>query len=143
MQTVIAKHNVTIEIIDAKTKEVIDVRRTHNLVTIEGLNWLAAIIAGSETRPTNIALGTGLTAPAGSDTALENQVYTATIDRRLLDSSKVTHRIFVPTSEANGNTLAEEGLFRGSLLIARAAIDPAIVKTVAVELTIAHEITVS
>lgn len=143
MQAITAKHNVTIEIIDAITKEVIDVRRTHNLLTSNGLNWLVALIAGSETRPTNINLGTGLTDPAATDIALETQVYTGEIDRRLLDDAKVTHRIFVPSGSANGNTLSEEGLFRGSWLIARAKIHPAIVKTVAVELTIAHEITVS
>ena len=55
----------------------------------------------------------------------------------------MTHKIFIASGSANGSDLAEMGLFRGSLLIARALISPAITKTAAVELTISHEITVA
>ena len=140
-------NNVFVEIRDAKTKEVVDTRAMHNLMTTNGLNWVRDLMGGTETRATKIALGTGTATPSASDTALASQVWgTGTeglIDRRVATSAKMTYKIFLGADDANGNTLGEEGLFRGTLMIARSLISPTIAKTDAVELTISHEITVS
>ena len=132
---------------DAKPKEGVDTRAMHNLMTTSGLNWVRDLMGGTETRATKIALGTGDASPAVSNTALDTQVWgTGTegvIDRRIATAQKMTHKIFLGSADANGNVLAEEGLFRGTLLLARTLISPAITKSDAVELTIAHEITVS
>ena len=138
-------NNVFVEIRDAKTKEVIGTRETHNLITTAGLKWVRDLIAGTDTRPNNIELGTGLTAETVSDTTLETRVYTAPIDRRVpsLSPPTIAHKMFLGGDDANGNTLSEIGLVRGPLLIARALLDPVIVKTDLVELTITHEISVA
>ena len=137
-------NNVFIEIRDAKTKEVIGTRESHNLMTTLGLNWVRDLMGGTEVRASVIRVGVGTAAPSASDDALASEVLPYfLIDRRIAGTAKMTHKVFIPTGSANGNTLSEMGLFRGSLLIARALISPAIVKTDAVELTIAHEITVT
>ena len=138
-------NNVFIDVIDARTREVLETRETHNLVMTSGLKWVRDLIGGTESRASKIALGTGATAATVSDSTLVTQVYEQAIDRRIgtLSPAKMTHKIFVGSADANGNDLSEVGLFRGSLLIARAVLSPAISKTDLVELTISHEITVS
>lgn len=140
-------NNVFIEVRDAKTKEVVDTREMHNLMTTNGLNWVRDLMGGTETRATKIALGRGETAPTASDTALDIQVWgignQGVIDRRIATAQKMTHKIFLGSEDANGNVLSEAGLFRGTLLLARTLISPPLTKSDAVELTIAHEITVS
>ena len=135
--------NVFIEIRDATTKEVVDTRESHNLVVNTGLNWVRDLIGGTEVRPSFIALGTGTAAPAAGDTDLGSKVYTGAIDRRIASTAKMTNKIFVDSDSANSASISEMGLLRGTLLIARALISPAIAKTSLVELTISHEITVS
>jgi len=136
-------NNVLVEIRDAETQKVIGTRESHNLMTTLGLNWVRDLMGGTEVRASAIAVGIGTTTPAAGDTDLASEVYTGTIDRRLAGTAKMTHKIFIPSGSANGNDLGEMGLFRGTLLIARALISPVIAKTSAVELTISHEITVS
>ena len=137
-------NNVFIEIRDAKTNEVISTRESHNLMTTLGLNWVRDLMGGTEVRASAIGLGVGTAAPNVSDTALASAITPVfTIDRRVAGTAKMTHKVFIPVGSANGNTLSEMGLFRGGLLIARALISPTISKTDAVELTIAHEITVT
>jgi hypothetical protein len=129
-----------IEIRDGETKRVLGRRRVRNRMVDTGLEVIKDLIGGYGFRPDVIKVGTGTTAPTAADTALGNAVFSREIDRRIPSTKKVEAQMYIATSEANGNTLAEAGLFEGATLVARALISPVIVKTVSIELTIAHEI---
>jgi len=65
-----------------------------------------------ETLSTDIAVGTGDTTPTSSDTALETEVFRDSVDN--IDTSvsnAVTVTLDLLTTEANGNTLTETGIF--------------------------------
>jgi hypothetical protein len=109
-------------------------RRIDNLIVNEGKKWLAARAAGStgQQNLTAIAVGTGNTAPVVGDTALSAQLASASLVRAPwqgfgTDSNKIFARAFFDTDEAIG-TLAEAGLFFGSVLFSRVLISPTISK---------------
>jgi hypothetical protein len=68
--------NILIELRDAKTGEIKDTRHVHNLIVTAGKNLLLAV-DGTAKYVKNfdrIAIGTGTTDPAISDTALQTEV---------------------------------------------------------------------
>lgn len=114
--------------------------RAHNLLPDVGLNYFRDLAAGAVSRIDKIAVGTGTTAPAATDTALQASVFSNSITRRIQENKKVTFQLLILQSEANGNTLAEIGLLKATTLVARAVISPTIVKTSAIMVTVVHEI---
>ena len=110
-----------------------------NVVTAGG-----SLAAADELRITYIAVGTGTTAVAGTDTTLETEVFRDTIDSQG-DASKVARStIFIGLSEANGNTLSEVGGFAGAAsgvtdsgtMASHALLSPTIAKTITKTITI-------
>ena len=132
------KSNVELTI--KKGQQVVQVIKAKNLITNAGLNWFRDLAGGIVGRADGQAVGTGTTAAAAGDIALETSVLKKTIDRRLDSDKKITFQTLFLESEANGNTLSEGGLFGGSVLIARALITPTIAKDSSISVTIAHEI---
>lgn len=53
-----------------------DERRFRNLIVTAGKNLLAAVLGGSATKPSHLAVGTGTTAPAAGQTALVEEIGT-------------------------------------------------------------------
>ena len=74
-----------------------------------------AIYGDSVTYPTHIAIGTGTTAAAAGDTALETEVYPDGANRSAISSrtkpaaKKVRFQMLVGAGEANGENLTEVG----------------------------------
>ena len=119
-------------------------RQVHENLTVDtGLNLIRDLIGGVAQRPDTIAVGTGTVTPVAADTALGTSVFSRTIDRRTKQAKIITHQIFITTAQANGNTLSETGLLQSAILVARSLIMPVIVKTSAIELTMAHELTLT
>lgn len=122
------------------------IARGRNKVTNVGLNILRDMLGGTGFRPTHIAVGSGTTAPAASDTSLQTEIFRQKIDRRIPESSKMTFQILLGTADQNGNTFREVGLFEGTStqggnkLLARSLLNPVIAKTNLIQVTIAHEI---
>jgi hypothetical protein len=132
------KSNVELTI--KKGQQVVQVIKAKNLITNSGLNWFRDLAGGIVGRADGQAVGTGTTAAAAGDIALETSVLKKTIDRRLDSDKKITFQTLFLESEANGNTLSEVGLFGGGVLIARALISPTIAKDSSISVTIAHEV---
>lgn len=62
----------------------------------------------------HLALGTSTTDPTVDDTALGNEVFRTGVTSTLDDGTSLSTSTFIDTSEANGNTIEEVGLFTAS-----------------------------
>ena len=123
--------NVLVQELDAETGEVISEQRTHNIVTTAGLAEIGrrvALIAPSG--EDQFAAGSGDATPAVDDTALETQEYIGNISAAEGGASGSVFRFVLPSTECNGDTLTEVGLFTvDDVLIARALLETKIEKT--------------
>jgi len=121
--------NVTIAKMDARTGRLREIVRAHNLVSNVGLNQLRDALAGEAvTFPTHFALGTGSTAPASGDVALEAEVYREQITQTTKPGTgHVQYRQYLSSQDGNGYNFAEAGLFNaaaGGDLFARVTFSP-------------------
>jgi len=139
--------NVTIEVRDAKTGKLIKREYRHNLVTLATRNairdWLNG--AGNTLTISHFAVGTGTTAPTANDTALVTEVFRDVVTKRTPDAGKLTIQYYLPSTAANGYSLAEAGLFNassGGTMIARVTYQP-INKTASLTVTYTWEININ
>jgi hypothetical protein len=116
-----------------------------NVVTNNGRDRFASILAQSSTTfPSYIAIGTGTTAVAVTDTAMQTE-----IDRNILGSTTsssgvVTYTCFFSKTEANGSTISEVGLFDAAssgTLICHAILGATVVKDNTISITVTWTIT--
>lgn len=115
-----------------------------NLVVTLGRTRLSKLIAGDETAfVTKFRTGTGSTAPAASDSGMQTgvnittgQPYKAVDNVTYPAAGKVRFEMSLGTSEANGNTLAEYGLFTSDNVLFARVVRPAFAKTSSDSLTI-------
>ena len=130
----VVRPNVHIKVIDVETGETVDERRMHNLVSDAGLNILRdSIRSGTSYNLGWCAFGSGTTAPAAGDTALQSEIAGLRFVVTAVESAskRLVYSIYLSESEANGNTLAEIGLFTaasGGIMYCRALIDSPINK---------------
>lgn len=101
--------NVLIEERTAAGKLVRRLRR-RNLVVAAGRGLVRDILGGLFWAPTHMAVGTGTTAVADGDTALQASVYQDAITRRVSLTSAIKYQLFIPTTGANGNSITEAGI---------------------------------
>jgi len=120
-----------------------------NLIVTSGRVHVAELRGGYPRRPSHIAVGTSGTAPAAGNTALGAEVYRKLITRRRIPLSpnnyKINFQMFLTTAEANGNTLAEAGIFNrytGGTMLSRVTYTP-VVKTVSISIVYTWEISVN
>jgi len=89
-------------------------RKINNLIVDTGLNFICDRMKDDETAMTHMALGSGTTAPAAGNTALESQLGS----REALDSSTVTNNqiVFISSFEAGDSTgaVSEAGIFNAA-----------------------------
>jgi len=97
-----------------------------NLVVNSGLQLLGALLVGtSNERAGQIAVGTGTAAPQPTDTALGNEVIRGAFTSTWQSGSQLILSYFLDTTQANGQTLTEAGLFgTNNTLIARVTYPP-------------------
>jgi len=143
------KGEYTLKVFKAGTKELL--RETHheNLVvatTNAGLDLITQHLAGVTTFPLEIdsaAIGTGLTDPSSSDTALETPVLTgiARADITGRDSTSITMDFFITDAELANGSYSEFGIFCGAQLFARSVIEPAFSKASGEDTLINYQIT--
>jgi len=128
------KGRVRIEVSDGRVFE------QDNIVTNGGRDRIAALIAQDTTSfPSHIAIGTGSTAFVVTDTTLDTEVDRNAIASSTASSGATTFKAFFDKNEANGNTIAEVGIFdaaaAGTMLCA-AVLASTVAKTSSVTLTI-------
>ena len=122
---------------------------THNLITTAGLNQARDLLGGGNYCPSHIAVGDDATAPVLGDTVLGNEVFRKVLTQIDFDpGAKVQFTLFIDTSEANGNTLREGGLFNSQIpgqgdLFSRVLITPEIIKDASITVTVQWTITVA
>lgn len=142
---------IQIIIRDAKTGKIKSEDYINNMFVTAGKNSLASGMIGTTTNNKGIitycAMGTGSTAPALTDTALETELGRKQVSVRSVADNIATYQIFFTTSEVNG-TLLEAGLFgddasataNSGTLFARAAINRT--KSSADTMTVSWSITI-
>lgn len=139
--------NVTIEVHDTNTGELLHQEQQHNLVTLVGRNLIRDFLNGTPATGTisHFAVGTSATAPTANDTTLGAEVLRDVVTKRTPDAGKLTLQYYLASTAANGNTLQEAGLFNaasGGTLIARVTYQP-ITKTASITVTLTWDVVIS
>lgn len=142
---VVPRLNVTICVLDAQTGRLLHRERGHNLVTVAGRNQIRDLLyaAGAGTPITHFAIGTGSTAVAAADTALVAEVQREEVSQFTAASQLLTIAYFLPSTDLNGQTLREAGLFNASAagtMHARYVFATAISKTSSIAVTFTWEL---
>ncbi len=113
--------NVVIELHAAESGQLIRSFAAQNKVPLVGRNLIAAVLAGDsalQSKPPGfVAIGTGTSGPADTDTQLGNEVYRSVITQKSLSASAITWKFFVPSIAANGYTLSEACIVNSSGLV--------------------------
>lgn len=103
--------NVLVEIHDAASGALLGSITAQNKVPLVGRNLIRDVLIGDTALtgqpPSHVALGTGTSAPADTDTVLGNEVYRNVITQKSILASTIIWKFFVPSVNANGNTLSE------------------------------------
>lgn len=97
-----------------------------NLVVLIGRNLVRDFINLGTLDPLiAFALGTGVTPPAASDSALETSIWSDVFTKRTPEDAKLTYEYFVASNMLNGNDISEAGLFTNTgKLFARITFEP-------------------
>lgn len=140
--------SVLVETHDAVTGELVKSWEQENLVTNAGLDLFATLITGDSTSyPSHMAIGTGSTAAAASDTTLGAEVDRNAFATETTSSvGVITWKGFWNSTEANGNTIAEAGIFNASssgTMSNRVVLSSTVAKTSSISLTITWTFTLT
>lgn len=150
-EIIIPKGAVTMVFRDGVTGDIKEIYRVQNLITNLFKEAIADTIHGNDDTLRGVAtyhaLGTGLTAPAISDTKLQTEIFRKQISVRSVAANVASFQTFFTTSEGNGN-IKEIGLFGDTatgttdsgILFARVAVNR--VKSSSDTLTLLHTITI-
>ncbi len=112
---------------------------SHNLVTTAGLNLIRDAIYGDTIDGIGyMAVGTGTNAPAASDTTLQTEVFRDALTTKTKVSAGLETSYYLASTDANGNTLTEVGMFNAAAagtLYARTLLATSIPKTAGIACT--------
>lgn len=134
---------------DVRTGALVHRSEKHNIVTNAGLDLFVTLITGDSTDyPSHMAIGTDDTAAAVTDTALGAEVSPRQAFTTETTSSTgiIQWKGFWNSTEANGNTIAEAGIFNASssgTMSNRVVLSPALSKTNSLSLTITWTFTLT
>jgi hypothetical protein len=106
-----------------------------NLVTTSGKNLIRDVMGMGVQGLTHFAIGTSATAPTLADVALGAQVYRDTLTARTPGATQLICSYYLPTTQGNGSTIREVGLFNaatGPTMYARAVLTSPVVKTASI-----------
>jgi hypothetical protein len=107
--------NVKIIVHDIKTSKVLDIKELHNLAVTSGKNLLRDFLNNDGVDGlTYFAVGTDNTAAASGDTTLGTEVFRKLFTQTNKTSGSLNIKTYVGSTEGNGNTLTEAGLFGGA-----------------------------
>lgn len=138
-QTVDVSANVEVVVSDVETGAVIERQTAHNLVVNNGLNLIRDLLDGDAVAGlTHFAVGTGTTAVSATQTALVTEVFRAAVTSRTSNAQQLVVTYYLASGSANGNTLAEAGLFNAAstgTMFARVKFASTIVKTASIAVT--------
>jgi hypothetical protein len=132
--------NVHIEVHDVVTGELLAEQTHRNLVVNAGLNLIRDFLDGdAPTAPTHFGYGTGTNAVTAGDTALQTQLARDVFTSKTgTNAQQQIFTFYLGSATANGNTLAEAGIFNaasGGTMLCRVKLSPTIVKTASIAVT--------
>lgn len=133
-----AKGHVVVEVVhdDGRTETIAQ----DNVIVNGGRDRIAALIAqDSSAFPSHLAIGTGSTAAAVTDTALGTEVDRNALTASFASAGVATFKAFFSKSEANGNTIAEVGIFdqaASGTMFCRAVLSSTVAKTSSISLNV-------
>lgn len=139
---------LVVEIRSARTGRLLRRLRESNLVVNAGLTLVRDLLdstIAAPTPPTHLAFGTDATAAAGTQTALVAEVFRDALTSRVRTGLTITFKHFLSSSQANGNTLREWGLFNAAAagtMFSRAVFGSPIIKTTSITVTSQWTVTV-
>ena len=120
-ETIKTGGNVLIEAHDVLTGKLLHSEVRQNHVPLVGRTLIGAVLIGDTALtgqpPSHVAIGTGTSSPADTDTQLGNEVYRNVITQRSVNAGAVTWKFFVPSITANGYNLSEACIFNSSQLV--------------------------
>lgn len=120
-------------------------QRVKNLVVDTGQGIMAGLIAGNVAKPSHLAVGDDNTAVTSADTALGNETHRIQLTSSSVAGNVMTAYAYLPSSQGNGATLREAGIFNsssGATLFARATIS-SIVKDSSISVTFTWQFTIT
>lgn len=139
LSTVKLRDNVRVMVSDATTGETLHEETQHNLVVNDGLNLIRDLLDGDAVSGiTHLAVGTGTTAVSAAQTALVTQVFRDALTSKTSNAQQLVVSYYLASGSANGNTLAEAGLFNAAAagtMFARVKLASTIVKTASIAVT--------
>lgn len=137
---------ISVEVTDAVTGRRIEEECSvnENIVTDVGLVELMRLANREDlSSPVTfeICVGDNGTEPEASDTELGNNVYEATITSRTRTDESIAFKLFIDTTQANGNTLREAGLKHNNVLIDHALLSATVAKDSSKNVTVSIVLT--
>jgi hypothetical protein len=137
--------NVAIEVCAAASGALLRLETAHNLVVLTGRNQIRDALYGDHiAAPAWMALGTGTTTPVSTDTTLATEVLRDVLTARAKGSGTITFKYYLTSTQGNGITFREAGLFNaqsGGTLFARTLFTP-IDKTASITVLWAWTVTI-
>lgn len=112
--------NVTMLVHDAVTGDLVHEESGHNLFVTKGLSALADVFAGSGVYASNgnvthMGVGTNSTVAVPAQLALVAEVFRGALTKVTRSAQSVGAELFLTSTQGNGNTLVEAGLFNGDI----------------------------
>jgi len=113
-ETITMRGDVVIETIDPATGVVKDRREVKNLVVTAGKQFIASRMASASAGVmSHMAVGTGTTAAAAGDTALQTEIGRVALSSLAAAGAVVTHAATFPAGAGTG-AVTEAGIFNAS-----------------------------
>lgn len=138
-ETMSVDANVLVTVREVATGEIVGQWQQHNLVVTAGLNLIRDLLDGDAVAGlTHLAVGTGTNAVLASDTALQAEVFRDAVTSRTSANQSLVVSYYLGSPSANGNTLAEAGLFNAAsagTMFARVKLASTIAKTASLAVT--------
>lgn len=137
---------ITVETRDAATGTLIpeESGTVDNIITNSGLTEIAALVAQlAYSTGFQIGVGTGGIAPAATDTALTTSLFQAAVTSQNASGAVATFKLFLDTTQCNGSTLAEAGLFFNTIMVDHALLSPPVAKNSSKTVTVTVTLTFS
>lgn len=147
----ILEGSYVISVIDSKTGKLISKSKPIRNKIVLGTGYGRDIILRQLNNDTtyaipidSAAIGTGITAPASSDTGLQTSVLSGVVvASRVTNLGNIVLTFFITDAQLANGTYNEFGIFCNSRLFARSLIIPALTKTTGQNLNIEYTITLN
>jgi len=86
----------------------------HNVITTAGIQEIIALLTGTGTAFTHLAIGSGTTSASSGQTALVSEQRRDTFTSEVISTDRITWQYLLPSTDLNGTTFGEAGVFNAA-----------------------------